>query len=268
MIVVALQGGLGNQLFQYAYGRALMEEGKDVIFDTSFFSTNTKYTRRNYLLDKFLISDSITTTERHPQQKLLTRIINKLDVTRRVRYSRANLKKDNYFADGYYISEKYFSKIREIILKEVVVREKSALYKEWEQKILSSKNQLMIHARHTDNVGSKVFTPINESYYQEAMTHFDRGSELFGFSDNVEWLRSVITCPITMVSEQGLTDYEELMLMSLGKNFIIANSTYSWWGAWLSTHQDKKIVAPKKWYTPMIWGWANKDVEFDGWVRI
>ena len=87
MITVALQGGLGNQLFQYAYGRARMEEGKDVVFDTTFFEVNTKYTKREYLLDNFLIGDSIKTTQEHPQQKLLTKIINTIDVTRRVRYS-------------------------------------------------------------------------------------------------------------------------------------------------------------------------------------
>ena len=268
MITVGLQGGLGNQLFQYAYGRALMEEGKDVVFDISFFETNTKYTKREYLLDNFLISDSIKTVTTHPKQKLLTRIINKLDVTRRVRYVSVNLRADNYYAEGYFVSEKYFIKIRDIILREVELRNKSEKYKEWEQKILSAKNPLMIHARRTDHILNKTFTRIEEPYYQEALTHFGEGCEIFGFSDNAEWLQNAIKRPMTLVSGQGFTDYEELMLMSLGKNFIIANSTYSWWGAWLSTYPDKKIVALKKWYASMFWKWPNKDVEFDGWVRV
>ncbi len=268
MITVALQGGLGNQLFQYAYGRARMAEGKDVVFDISFFETNTKYTKREYLLGNFLIGDSIKITQEHPKQNLLIRIINKIDVTRRVRYSQANLKKDNNFADGYYVSEKYFVKIRDVILKEVVLRNKSDKYKEWEQKILSAKNPLMVHARRTDHILNKTFTRIEAPYYQEALKHFDEDCEIFGFSDDAKWLQDTIKHPVTMVSGQGFTDYEELMLMSLGKNFIIANSTYSWWGAWLSTHQDKKIVAPKKWYASIFWTWPNQDIEFDGWVRI
>lgn len=268
MITVALQGGLGNQLFQYAYGRARMASGEDVIFDTSFFEVNTKYTKREYLLNNFLISDSIKTVQKYPQQKLLTRIICKLDVTRRVRYSMANLKKGNFYADGYYVSEKYFVKIRDTILKEVTLRQKSEKYKEWEQKILSAKNPLMIHARRTDHIVNKTFTRIEAPYYQEALKQFDDDCEIFGFSDNAEWLQGVIKRPMTMVSGQGFTDYEELMLMSLGKNFIIANSTYSWWGAWLSTYPGKKIVALKKWYASIFWKWPNEDVAFDGWVRI
>lgn len=268
MITVAIQGGLGNQLFQYAYGRALMEEGKEVVFDISFFDTNVKYTKREYLLDKFLISDTIKTVKTYPKQTLLTRIINKLDVTRRVRYVPVNLSRDDYYAEGYYVSEKYFTKIRDIILKEVVLRTKSEKYKEWEQKILAAKNPLMVHARRTDHILNKTFTRIEEPYYQEAMTHFEDDCEIFGFSDNAEWLQNAIKRPMTLVSGQGFTDYEELMLMSLGKNFIIANSTYSWWGAWLSTQSNKKIVALKKWYASFFWLLPNKDVEFDGWVRI
>lgn len=268
MITVALQGGLGNQLFQYAYGRARMAFGEDVVFDTSFFEVNTKYTKREYLLSNFLISDSIKTVQEYPKQKLLTRIICKLDVTRRVRYSQANLKKGTFYADGYYVSEKYFVKCRDLILKEVVLRKKSEKYKEWEQKILNAKNPLMIHARRTDHILNKTFTRIEAPYYQEAMKHFDDDCELFGFSDNAEWLQNTIKRPMTMVSGQGFTDYEELMLMSLGKNFIIANSTYSWWGAWLSTYPDKKIIALKKWYASAFWIWPNQDVEFGGWTRI
>lgn len=268
MIIVAVQGGLGNQLFQYAYGRALMAMGKDVVFDITFFDTNTKYTKREYLLDKFLISDSIKTVKAYPKQKLLTRIINKLDVTRRVRYVKINQKADNYFAEGYFVSEKYFLPIRKTILKEVALREKSEIYKEWEQKILNAKNPLMIHARRTDHILNKTFTRIDELYYEEAMTHLDEECEIFGFSDNTEWLQNAIKRPIEMVSGLGFTDYEELILMSLGKNFIIANSTYSWWGAWLCTRSDKKIIAPKKWYASWWWRWANDDVEFSSWTRI
>jgi hypothetical protein len=269
MITVSVQGGLGNQLFQYAYGRALLEEGKDVIFDTSFFDTNTKYTKREYLLDKFLISDSIKTQKKHPRQKFLTRILNKIDITRRVRYVSVSKNADNFYADGYYVSEKYFKKIREIILKEVTLRQKSDAYKEWEEKIKSAKKPLMIHARRTDHILNKTFTFIDEKYYEEALKHFDDDCELFGFSDNAEWLQNAIKGrKITMVSGQGFTDYEELMLMSLGKNFIIANSTYSWWAAWLSQAPNKKIVALKKWYASTWWSAPNKDVEFDGWTRI
>lgn len=269
MITVVIQGGLGNQLFQYAYGRALMELGKDVVFDISFFETNTKYTKREYLLNNFCIGDVIKTVKGHPSQNFFTRLLNKIDVDRRVRYVPYNLRKDTYLADGYYVSEKYFSPIRNIILEEVSLKEKRPLFLEWEKKIQEAKKPLMIHARRTDHVLNKTFTLITEDYYKKAITHFDDDCDVFGFSDDALWLQSVFPDrKITMVSGNNLTDYEELMLMSLGKNFIIANSTYSWWGSWLSRHEDKKIVILKKWYRSFFWRRANKDVEFKGWVRI
>lgn len=268
MITVAIQGGVGNQLFQYAYARALLEAGKEVALDLSFYDTNTKYTKREYLLDNFNIDSRFKLTKIPTKQKLFTRVINKIDIDRRVRYVPVNLSSSTFFADGYYVSEKYFLHVREIILKEITLKNESAAFKEMKARILSSKKSLMIHARRTDHLANKTFTLIDESYYGRALQEFDEDCELFGFSDNAEWLQNTIKRPITMVSGQGFKDYEELLLMSYGANFIIANSTYSWWGAWLSIQKDKKIVILKKWYRSLLWWRANKDVEFDGWVRI
>ena len=269
MITVLIQGGLGNQLFQYAYGRALLEQGKEVEFDISFYDTNTKYTKREYLLDRFCIDERIKIVKKGDIKKsLFTKILDKIDVDRRVRYVEVDKNADNFTADGYYASSKYFDTIRNIILQEVTLKNKSEKYKEWEARILSAKKPLMVHARRTDHILNKTFTRIEEPYYEEGLSHFEEDCEIFGFSDNEEWLRNAIKRPITMVSGQGFTDYEELMLMSLGQNFIIANSTYSWWAAWLSTRQDKKIVALAKWFRSILWSRANKDIEFAGWTRI
>ncbi len=269
MITVILQGGLGNQLFQYAFGRALMEKGKDVIFDTSFFAKDTTYTKRNYLLDKFLLTDYIRTVISYPKQKLLTRVLLKLDPSKRVRYEPVDLSKDNYIADGYYVSPKYFSGIRDVLLKEIVLREKSEAYIAWEKKIKSAKNPVMIHARKTDYVGSSVFANVDETYFKNALSHINGEAELFCFSDNVEWLAAALqNRNYTMVSGQGCTDYEEMMLMSLCQDFIISNSTFSWWGAWLAQDPNKRIFSPKKWYIPASWEQANKDAEFDNWTRV
>ncbi len=263
-----IQGGLGNQLFQYAYGRALLELGNEVEFDISFFDTNTKYTKREFLLDKFLIDPRFTFTKIPHKQKFFTRLLNKIDIDRQVRYIKIDPSCDNFFADGYYASEKYFSHIRNSIIQDLTLKSKSEKYKEWESKIIAAKTPLMVHARRTDHILNKTFTRIEEEYYEKALPFFDNDCEIFGFSDNAEWLQNALKRPVTMVSGQGFTDYEELMLMSLGKNFIIANSTYSWWGAWLSQQENKKIVALKKWFSSYRWFRANSDIEFDGWIRI
>lgn len=267
MITVILQGGLGNQLFQYAYGRALMASGKDVVFDTSFFSSEHAYTKRPFLLEHFKLINSIKTVNERPKQKFLTRIINKLDIDRRIRYVPVPKDADNFLADGYYTSEKYFSHIRETILNEVQLKEDSTLYSEWRGKIKNAKKPLMIHARRTDYIGSGFFN-LGEDYYEKALAHFDADCDIFAFSDDAEWLSSIIKRPITTVSGQGLKDYEELMLMSFGQNFIIANSTFSWWGAWLSQVKDKKVVAPKQYMASALYFRANRDFIPETWIRI
>ncbi len=267
MVTVVIQGGLGNQLFQYAYGRALLELGNEVIFDVSFFDTNTKYTKRKYMLGSFLLRKTIATTSKGYAQKFLTRCINKIDVDRKIRYVPIKKSNDAYIADGYYNTEKYFVHIRDIILSEVVLLEESEKYKEWAEKIRSAHAPIILHARKTDYTGSG-FANLSERYYEEALTHFDEECPVFAFSDDISWLQKTLKRPITIVSGNGLTDYEELMLMSLGTNFIIANSTFSWWGAWLSQVKGKKVVAPKQWFTSKWWHRANRDVVPESWTRI
>ncbi len=270
MITVVIQGGLGNQLFQYAYAKSKLDAGKEVQLDISFYSdrNGTKYTKRPLELFNFNIDTSIPTTTVHQGQTFLKKILCRIDPDRRVRFIPIDKNKDNYIADGYYTSEKYFSNIREVLLGELVLKEKSEAYKLFEQKILSAKKPLIIHARRGDYLTSTGFTILDKDYYQRALGQFDEDCELFGFSDDPVWLQGAIGRQITTVSGNGLKDYEELSLMSLGQNFIISNSTFSWWGAWLSQHRDKKVVAPKKWFTSSLWCRANKDTIPESWVRI
>lgn len=265
MITVVIQGGLGNQLFQFAYGRALTEKGKDVIYNVSFFSDNKKYTKRSYQLNNFLLSDFIKTETISKKQKFTTRVLNKLDVDRRVRYVKQP--NDNYVADGYFTSEKYFSSIRAILLKEIVIKEPSALYLEWVKRIKNNDNAVVVHARRSDFINSG-FVNLDETYYKKALSYFGSDMEIFAFSDDIDWLKRTLNRPVIQVSGQGLKDYEEMILMTKAKNFIIANSTFSWWGAWLSPYKDKKVIAPKKWFKSRFWYRANKDIVPDSWIQI
>ena len=267
MITIVVQGGLGNQLFQYAYGRALVEMGKEVEFDISFFENNTKYTKRHFSLDMFTLSKHIATTKKQHKQNLFTRILNKIDCDRKVRYVPVPKNADNYLADGYYNTERYFKHIREKVLNEVVLLEEGEEYKKWKEKIKGAKKSLIIHARRTDFVGSG-FVNLDKEYYEKALKEFNEDCDIFLFSDDIEWLQGVVERSATSVSGNGLKDYEEFMLMSLGENFIIANSTFSWWGAWLSKAPNKKVIAPKKWFVSKFWSRANSDVVPEDWIRI
>lgn len=270
MITVVIQGGLGNQLFQYAYGRALERLGKNVQFNTRFFNGLHTYTPRAFSLTKFNLPETISFTNENYSQSFLQRALCVLDRDRRVRFIPFSQNADTYIADGYYNSEKYFTTIRELLLKELVLKdsEKSDTYRTFEQKILTAKKPLIVHARRGDYLTSSAFEYLGKEYYERALAQFDTDCDIFGFSDDPIWLDETISRSVTMVSGNGLTDYEELSLMSLGQNFIIANSTFSWWGAWLAQYKDKKVVAPKRWFKSVLWWRANRDVIPEGWVRV
>ncbi len=268
MTIVKLQGGLGNQLFQYAYGRALMERGHNVVFDTSFFSNNTNYTKRDLSLKKFKLSPEISFENIDAGMPLLKKIFYKIDNDRRVRFVNSLLKKPPRYVEGFFSSEKYFKNIRSILLKDLVLVNPSEEYKKVSLAIRNSESPLMIHARRGDYLTSSGLTILNKEYYQKALSFFSIGVTIFAFSDDPTWLQEVLGKNVYMVSGKGLSDYEELSLMSLCDNFIIANSTFSWWGAWLSKSRNKKIVAPKKWFTKKLWWRANRDVVPEDWIRV
>lgn len=268
MITVKLQGGLGNQLFQYAFGRALMERGNEVAFDKSFFSSNIKYTNRPFSLEMFKLSPKVK-IENSPQTlSIFKKIFYRLDNDRRVRYVKSFLTRPNDYMEGYYNSELYFKDIREQLLSELVLKEKSPEYLEMERLISDTPNSLVVHARRTDYLTSTGFTILDESYYKRALENFPPDVKVFAFSDDPDWLRGALGRDAYVVSGRGLTDYEELSLQTLGQNFIIANSTFSWWGAWLSQSPNKKVVAPLSWFTSKLWWRANRDVVPEGWVRV
>lgn len=269
MITVQIKGGLGNQLFQYAYGRFLMERGVEVVFDISFYDSVHSYTKRTFSLGYFLLTKKISFTHQKSQQVFWKRVLNKLDVDRRVRFIKKEQDKKEGVADGDYCSEKYFFEIRETLLKELALKNESVLFKEYKSLILSSKNPTIVHARRTDYLKSKGHTILTEEYYREARKNLEEDITIFCFSDDPEWIKDIFECEkVTVISGKGLSDFEELMLMSLGQNFIIANSTFSWWGAWLSQAKNKKVIAPKKWFTKKTWYRANRDIILADWVKV
>ncbi len=269
MITVHIKGGLGNQLFQYAYGRALMAKGRDVMFDISYFKRDLGYTKRSFRLEVFHLPKDVRFEERGSKQSLLVRLLNKLDGDRRIRFVPSNKEKKRGVADGDYLSEKYFSEIRESLLYELTLRDEAPLFLGYKKRIQESSNSLIVHARRTDYLQSTGFTILDKEYYQKARGLFPQKVEIFCFSDDPEWVKDLFPNEkVVVVSVQGLTDAEELVLMSYGKNFIIANSTFSWWGAWLSQAKNKVVIAPKKWFTNKSWHKANKDIIPTEWKRI
>lgn len=242
--IIKIKGGLGNQLFQYAHGtRLMLADEKIVIFDISTFANEqkTRDTSRPFLLDKFNIApdarfENITTTKWDKiKDTLLLRLV-----------------KDYMF----YQNEKYFAPIKSTIIREFTLKDPLTSEAQFmKQKIRATEDSISIHIRRTDYVHDAATNNFHGAcgldYYYKAIGYLQgktKTQAFFVFSDDIAWAKENLKLDnVTFVSSPEIKDYEELMLMSECRHNIIANSTFSWWAAYLNKHDDKIIVGPKQW---------------------
>jgi hypothetical protein len=263
MIIVKLKGGLGNQMFQYAYGRNLELLGKKVVFDTSFFAGNKakKDTARDFKLNNFNIE---TKAEFSDKKRPLSEIFDKIKI------------KLNPGQDVFHQSEKYFENTKDVIHKEFTLKNKpSSESFDYKKKIADSANPISIHIRRGDyiqsKVASKVLGVLPLEYYRKAIDLITKkviDPHFFVFSDDVEWAMANLQTgfPTIFVLNKSIPDYEELILMSKCSHHIIANSSFSWWGAWLNSNPNKTVIAPAKWFNAKPG--AGKDIVPNSWTKI
>lgn len=260
MKIIKIKGGLGNQLFQYAHGRSLIEKNKKVIFDISFFTETSRDTSRPFLLKKFNILESSIFINK--KENFFKKIIYKI-------YSKIS---GEY---GFFQSEHYFKKISSIINKEFTLKNPlSSTAQNFKDQINTQINSVSIHIRRGDYISNleanKHHGVCDLPYYQKAISKIKEVLEspvFFIFSDDIEWTKENLELENAVyVSNPDLTECEELMLMSYCKHNIIANSTFSWWGAWLNQNKNKIVIAPQKWLNTDIS--KQPDIIPPTWIKI
>lgn len=283
MIIARLQGGVGNQLFQYSLGRHLAFKREMLLkLDTEALKNSKSWP---YRLDHFAIAASIATATEIGALKdgLGAKIWNALmSRSRRTYIKETSFRFDPLFLeagsdvylDGYWQSEKYFKDIEDVIRKDIVLKEpQNAAFREMQEKMRQT-DSVSMHIRRGDYLmekHKKVFETCPPEYYDRALRLIAEkisSPALFVFSDDVAWTKENIHLPFpaTFVSDIGFADYQELMLMSACKHHIIANSSFSWWGAWLDPNPGKIVVAPEKWFAD-----ATKDTSDllpSAWIRL
>lgn len=272
MIVMQVFGGLGNQMFQYATGSALASFYEtELALDISFFTAHGEYTPRNFGLDVFNIDARVATDaeiREHTYGKLKEQFerFTKPWYRRKIAYEpyfhfTADIFKgtgDSYYK-GHWQSPKYFARIENEIKKDFVLKKPLSA----EGQIIVDKikefgdSSVSVHIRRGDYVSSKsvqdTIGVLPLSYYEKAQKHINsqiKNPHYFIFSDDIEWVKERMGLKdATYVSEsRNLKDYEEMYLMSLCAHNIIANSSFSWWGAWLNSNPNKIVIAPEKWF--------------------
>ena len=271
MIIIKIQGGLGNQLFQYAIGRLLeIKYAKTVAYDTNFYALHNGYTQRLFLLDRFQVRMRIATTEEIKRVKypfgffskgivLVKKVLNKFIFKNyQVVYDNTFLpsleKKDSAYLEGFWQSCDYTNQVIVLLRQELVLQEPVRQeLEEYIQKV-TSRNSVFVHIRRGDYVqGGKDLQTLDVEYYKKAVELIESKVEnpvYYIFSDDITWVENSMAFlfnEVIYLKEGVLKDYEELVLMSFCKHGIIANSSFSWWGAMLSGEKKRTIICPKDW---------------------
>lgn len=249
MVIVKLMGGLGNQLFQYALGRNLAQRNNDELkLDISYFEDNAlrKYRLGNFQIkEDFATTDEVTKTEKifEPDLSFHGDILQRLGDIHLI---------------GYWQSEKYFRSIGDLIRLEFVLKNEISLESRTILNQITNFPAVAIHVRRGDYVTNQVTNAYlglcSLDYYAQAVKKLKKSFanlRFFIFTDDPNWVASVPffqDLSPTIVVNNLEKEWEDLYLMSQCKYFVIANSSFSWWGAWLSPQKNKVVYAPSKWF--------------------
>lgn len=284
-VIARLAGGLGNQLFMYAFAKALaVRNDVPLLLDTqSGFMRDRNY-RRNYLLDYLIPLERRASRAQSRAWPLIGRALQSLDrkVNARLplenryylRERSADFDPEIYnlritrpvIIDGYWQTERYFDDLplRDLIRFPETVT--APVANELEA-IRHSTTPVCIAIRRYEEIPrlKRPMVILDADYYRRAMAHLERQTKhphYFVFAQDMQWARENIQSayPITFSTEKDpdLGAIQDLYVMTQCKHYIISNSTLHWWGAWLNPHQDNIILAPRN-------GWSHQDTLSSKW---
>jgi len=289
-IISAITSGLGNQLFQYAIARQLSIINNAALFlDLRFYqSVYSRETNRSFKLDKFKIpfrqidkrhEYALKAAKLFPRQSLYP-FINSIKEDR-YHFNPAVIQAYPHHLlslKGYWHSEKYFKDAVTVIRQELAFNNvPGAAFDTYHRQIKNTVNAVSVHIRRGDYVShpefSKTFGFIGLDYYTKAISLMKEkypDAVFYIFTDDQKWVKENFptAAHFIFVSNTGVdADLDDLHLMKTCKHHIIANSSFSWWGAWLNAHPDKVVIAPQHWFKHQP-DWDTKDLLPEAWIKI
>jgi hypothetical protein len=273
VIIVSLKGGLGNQMFQYATARRIAHKNcVPLKLDISWFGSSGQDTRRTYQLGNFNILEDFASNPEIESFKPVSRLGKVTAAARAKLFPKGNrlIQQNSLYFDpkilavsgnacleGDWGCEKYFLDIRDILKKEFTLRESLDADNEKAASEIRTVSSVSIHVRRGDFVTNPIARRFHGlcsiEYYRQAVKEIVcrvHDPHFFIFSDDHIWVKEnlMLEYPSTVVCHNDTSKgNEDLWLMSLCKHNIIANSTFSWWGAWLNDNPGKTVVAPLRW---------------------
>jgi len=290
MIVTRLMGGLGNQMFQYAAGLALAKRHETpLLIDLSFLQTDAagQYTQRRFELDVFKAPIEFASAEQllhfgENQANSLIRKIKKfmgapVPEIFREKNSRYDAELRFCSADtlliGFWQSEKYFRHISPLIREAFTFRDEFVMEARSIEEGLSGATSVSVHVRRGDYVNNKAAGDFHGicslDYYKIAMKLISekfQNVHFYIFSDDLDWCRDHLGHKSNTTFVNLTNAASELYLMSRCSHHIIANSSFSWWGAWLNSSPGKFVIAPHTWFRDL--SAFTEDIYCEDWIRI
>ena len=288
MVISQILGGLGNQMFQYAAARALaLSRAQPLLLDLVAFSGYKLH--NGFELDRVFMIDSAATktTDLLPvlgwRTPTLVRKVLKRSLFAPLRGAHLAIEPaPNYWARlqsmesplymmGYWQSERYFLMQENTIRKDFVFRHaldgrNAAIAEE-----IAERPSVSVHLRRGDYLSDKIMNVCSTDYYRSAAKYMEERigrPAYFVFSDDADWVRSHVDFlpGATFIDHnKGPDSYQDMQLMSRCKHHIIANSSFSWWGAWLNPSAEKIVVAPCTWFRD---GGDDSDLVPSQWTRL
>jgi hypothetical protein len=292
-ITIRLKGGLGNQLFQYAAAKNIaVNNGLELLVDVHSGFVDDVY-KRSFALSVFNIKAQIVECKKMNQtivHKLIKFWKFKSEHRSFITFGNNVIEKTYNFSDeiekyvvsksiileGYFQSEKYFKNIRNIILEEFKFTVPPDTHNLKILEEISLRASVSIHVRKYDNSKTIDSSAINGicslDYYQKAIMFMQEKLQnpcFYLFSDDMEWVKENLKISggqVVYMDFNGTdNDREDFRLMSACKHNIVANSSFSWWAAWLNSNPYKIVIAPNKWLSTTRYDY--KDVVPDNWIK-
>ncbi len=283
MFVINLKGGMGNQMFQYAFGKNLsLKYDLPFSLDLTFLKRRdlgADFVYRNYDLDLFTIDENFfeggnkTKSIIEPHFEFSAEIINQ--ISKEVK-RKSLFKKPGLFIDGYWQTPLYFKENENTIRKDFNFKDPVEQTKD--QKIIdmfnhiNSSNSVMLNVRRADYLNTDFHGVLGLNFIKqgcEIINSTVTNPTYFLFSDDVEWCRENIKMDNLIIVDhyfKGTKFGYYLQLMRACKHFVVPNSTFAWWAAWLNPDPNKIVIAPKEWFADSTIN--TKDLIPENWQRI
>ena len=292
MVISNILGGLGNQMFQYAAARALASaKGQQLYLDLSDFpgyllhhgfELSRVFCGAFETADKYQLEQMLGWRARQPLRNILKR--QKMGLFRNEHFvvephfhywPQFFDAPDDCYLVGYWQSERYFKSVEQIIRKEFTFKSAPQGRNEELAAHIAGCNAVSLHIRRGDYANNPKTNAVHGlvplAYYHDAASRIAQSvpaPEFFVFSDDLIWAQENLKLPFPcrfVGHNRGAESYMDMQLMSLCRHHVIANSSFSWWGAWLNSRPYKVVIAPQKWFSTDN---NARDLLPQGWIRL